>query len=196
MINFFLKKPLVRFLFIIIFVYLGILKNNQSFNYFLKEISLKNISENFDDIYQKYIKFSENIEKAKNHHKEITAEKKIEDINFETSYIGSGLKKIECGNLVSIFYSYHDYENEIIDINTGTQIIALEPNSDLTLDIISKDVIGTKLGEVRIAKIVGQYKNADEKIKKLLKIANNYLFLEYTITSFEEVKNSNCKKND
>ncbi len=196
MLNFFLKKPLVRVLFIIVFLYLGILKNNESFNSFLKEITLKNIFKRFDDSYQKYLKFSENIEKAKNHYKEITAEKKIEDINFETSSIGTGLEKIECGNLVSIIYSYYNYQNEIIDINTGMQITALQPNSDLTLDIISKNVIGAKLGEVRIAKIVGKYNNADDKIKKLLKIADNYLFLEYTITSFEAVKNSNCKKND
>jgi hypothetical protein len=54
---------------------------------------------------------------------------------------------------------------------------------------------GLKMGAIIRTKFQGKYIDADEKIKKLLKIANYNLNLEVYVLSIKSNKN-NCLKND
>ncbi len=191
-----LRKPIIKIIAVILVLYFGIIKNNQHPQSIANKLSTNNIKKNYDEIRDKISDISQNLEMAQQVKKELSLEKNINDLRFEKIILGTIGESIKCGNEVNIIYKFTNNEGVILDMDEESKIIANQQHSAMVEDIIAKNIVGLKNGAVIRTKFMGQFKQADDKINKLLKIANNELTLEVYILSFKNTENKNCLKND
>ena len=179
--QFFLKNPFVKIIGVGAIIYFGMFYNNDHPDSLRKRLSVDNVKKNLNEVQQKVGDISQTIEIAKQNNQQISIER-----NFS---------ELKCGDEVNIVYKFYDDQNKILGMSDGSQIIAFQSNEDLILNLIAKNMDGLKMGAIIRTKFQGKYIDADEKIKKLLKIANYNLNLEVYVLSIKPNKN-NCLKND
>ena len=193
--QFFFKNPFVKIIGVGAIIYFGMFYNNDHPDSLRKRLSVDNVKKNLNEVQQKVGDISQTIEIAKQNNQQISIERNFSELKFEKVFIGVGNNFIKCGDEVNIVYKFYDDQNKILGMSDGSQIIAFQSNEDLILNLIAKNMDGLKMGAIIRTKFQGKYIDADEKIKKLLKIANYNLNLEVYVLSIKSNKN-NCLKND
>jgi hypothetical protein len=159
-------------------------------------MSVDNVKKNINEVQDKITNISQNLALAKNFKNEISVEKKISDLKFTHISQGIGLSAIKCGDKVKVIYKYFDSQDRILDFMEDLDLIALRNYDDLTKNLIAQHLVGLKPQEVLRTNFLGNFIDADKKIKNLLNIANNNLNLEIYILSIQEGDNSQCQKNE
>jgi hypothetical protein len=193
--QFFLKNPLIKIIGVVAIIYFGMFYDNDHPDSLGNRLSIDNVKKNINEVQQKVSDISQTIEIAKQNNQQISAERKFSELSFEKVFVGTGNNFIECGDEVNIIYKFYDDQNRILEMSENSQIIAFQSNEDLILTLIAQNISGIKNGAIIRAKFLGKYKEADQKLNKLLKIANYNLNLEVYVLSINPNKN-NCLKND
>ncbi len=193
--HFFSKNPFVKIIGIGAIIYFGMFYDIDHPDSLGNRLSTNNIKKNFNEAQEKVNEITKKIEIAKQNNQEISQERSFSALRFEKVLIGTGNNFIKCGDEVDIIYKFYDNKNKILDMSNGIQINAFQDNGDLILNLIAQNMTDLKMGAIIRTKFLGKYIEADEKIKKLLKIANYDLNLEVYVLSVKVNKN-NCLKND
>jgi hypothetical protein len=193
--QFFFKNPLIKIIGVVAIIYFGMFYDNDHPDSLGNRLSIDNIKKNMNEVQQKVSDISQTIEIAKQNNQQISAERNFSELSFEKVFVGSGNNFIECGDEVNIIYKFYDDQNRILEMSENSQIIAFQSNEDLILTLIAQNISCIKIGAIIRTKFLGKYKEADQKLNKLLKIANYNLNLEVYVLSINPNKN-NCLKND
>ena len=191
-----LKHPLIKIIAILTIVYFGFFKDNKHPDSLANRLNIDNVKKNLGEVKDKISDISQNIEMAKNYKNKISAEKKISELKFIEIEKGNGDQIIKCTDKVKLIYKYSNISNQILDFMENLELTPWQNYDDLTQKIIAQNLEGYKAGSVIRANLVGQFIDADEKIKKILEIANYELILEIYILSFSEGEDIKCNKNN
>lgn len=180
------KNPLVKIAVMLLIFYMCVFKNNNP-NSLGNNINLDKLKNGIIDVKEKTQNISENIDKAKKIHQEVNSQKEISSLVFDQVVTGVD-DKIKCGDEVNLMYKITNFENKIIDYNDNLNIEVGKEYQDTISNIIAKNIINLQKGSVAVAKIIGHFKDADEKFQKLLEVSFFNASMEIYVLSIKNIK--------